>query len=581
MAFGSYVPIAWVNGGSPPIDADNLLTHEGVLSLTDEELRRSQCTNLEKSKLKEYFWERNTKEIEDFEDYTEWSLSSASTTASDDTTNNIINKSSVKFLENDNTAGWIGIYKNIAALDLSIFNDGSSSTTSDLIYLFFYITDITKFNTFQFKLGQDNANNYTYAVAAGGFSNGFNYLAVAKSDFTPVGVPPGWNNITHLRIEATTLINSQNAYITCIYWQMVREDPAYSGYLNALQEYKGLTTGWENKFEIIMDLVSVVWDDRINRLGLLFMAAQSYPGIIHIYCTIQSFIAYIEQYSKYEGYTMGLCWYVDANNYICAYCDNGTFYLEAVEGGVSSDVSIALTNTLLKNERIIIKLEKDNDTCRAILYKNGEQIHILEYETSIDTDDEGCLYISCHSANGYSLITDFAVSSNYGDLHLHNEWSKGPRMYQLFTAQSYVNNTITAIADFLIRLPANRMFKIEAFFNLRNSGSATPDARIDWDSSGVSQITNRCCMGGTAIAASSEPSSSNNTRSSSHLLSTDVRYAVPNDATTYSAVKETFVVLTGLDGGYIQARAAQYNTDAANALSLGTSSFIIVTEVFK
>jgi len=581
MALGSYVPITWVNGGSPPIDADNLNSHESVLSLTDEELRRSKTINFEKSKLKDYFWERNTKEIEDFPDYTEWSLSSASTTASDDTTNNILNKSSVKFLENDNTAGWIGIYKDIAALDLSIFNDGSASSTSDLIYLFFYITDITKFNTFQFKLGQDNANNYTYAVAAAGFSNGFNYLAVSKADFTPVGVPPGWNNITHLRIEATTLINSQNAYITCIYWQMVREDPLYAGYLNALQEYMGSTTGWQNKFYVIVDVVSIVYDDKIDRIGLLLMPASVNPTIL-LLCEIayQSFVSVIEQYCKLQNYTLGVCWYNDANNYIRTYIDNGTFYLSATQGGVTTNTTVALTNTLLKGERVIIKFEKDNDTCRAILYKNGEQIHVLEYETTIDTDEEGYIYLCCASTSAYSLVTDFAVSHNYGDLHLHNEWNKGPRLYQLFTNQSYVNNTITAISDFLIRLPANRIFKVEAYFAVQNTGSATPDIRIDWDSSGVTALTSRHCIGGDSEAAGTEPSSTNKVRTSVHGLTTDVRYSVPASSTS-SAIRETFIILTGLDGGYIQARAAQYNTDAANALTISTSSFIIVTEVFK
>jgi hypothetical protein len=580
MALGSYVPIAWVNGGPPPIDADNLLSHEEVLELSDQELRRSQCVNFEKSKLKEYFWERNTKEIEDFEDYTEWSLSSASTTASDDTTNNILNKSSVKFLENDNTAGWIGIYKDIAALDLSIFNDGSASTTSDLIYLFFYITDVTKFNWFQFKLGQDNANNYTYAVAAAGFSNGFNYLIAAKSDFTPVGAPPGWNNITHLRVEASTTINAQNQYITCIYWQMIREDPVWAGYPSICQEYMGNVTGWENRLEVWDDLVSIVWDDKINRSGILLMPAKDTKAL-YIYLTIQSFISYIEQYCKYEDYSVGLCWYSDTDNYIQTYMDNGIFYLEAIEGGVSSNVNVALSETLLKNERIIIKFEKDNDTCRAILYKNGEQIHILEYETSIDTNAEGHLFISCHSSNGYALITDFAVSSNYGDLHLHNEWNKGPRLYQLSSDQTYLSNTITAIDDFLIRLPANRTFKIEAFFYANNAGSANPDIRIDWDNSGVTLLAYRNCIGGEAIASSSEPSSTNKVRMSVQGLSTVVHYAIPSMAAPSSPINETFIILTGLDGGYIQARAAQYDTDGTKPLIILKESFIIVTEVFR
>ncbi len=578
--FGKYTPIAWINGGPPCIDADNLLSHEDVLSLTDEELRRSQCLNFEKSKLKEYFWQRCTKEICNFTSGDEWTASTASTDISDDTTNNMIGSNSVRFTEHDDNAGWLGIYKDIPSIDLSVFNDGQASSVSDFIYLIFYITDTTKFNVFQFKFGDDNANNYNYAVAAAGFSNGYNYLAAAKSAFAITGAPAGWDDITHIRIEATSLANAQDEYITCDYLQMVKEDSLFGGWPNSFQEYMGLATGWENKFDIILDILSVVYDEKLNRHGIMLMPPEPTGSVLHIYCSVLSFIAYIEMYCKYEDYSLGLSWEVDSDNLIETYVNNGTFYLSVTEAGVTTNVTVVLSNTLLKDERIIIKLEKDNDTCRAILYKDGEMMHVLEYETSIAADSVGCVYIQSSSANAWSLVTDFAISSNYGDLNLYNEWSKGPKLYKLFTTQSYTSNVLTNIDDFFIKLPANRTFRIEAFFSIQNTGSATPDFRVDWESSGVTALSNRVSVGGVAVSAATEPSSTNNVRTSVHGLTTDIRYAL-SAISTSSAATENFIVETGNDGGYLQCRGAQYNTDAGNPTDLTTSSCVVVTEVFQ
>jgi hypothetical protein len=577
MAFGSYERISWVDGASPPISADNLNSHEDLLVLTDEELRRSQCVNLAKSRLKEYFWNRNDKQIDSFDDEADWATT-GTTTLSNDTDNAKIGINSIQVEESDIAAGWIGINKDIAALDLSVFNDGSVSTTSDLIYLLFYMSDVTKFGWFQFKLGTDNANNYTYVVAAAGFSNGYNYLMAAKSAFTPVGVPPGWNNITHLRVEATTIANAQGEYFICDYWQMIRENPVYSGVPCSFQEYMGTVTGWVNVFEIWTNIIDTVYDNLLKITGIMFMPPDDEERILHIYCTVQSFVSYIEQYVKYEDYSIGLCWYVDSNNYIRTFIDAGDFYIEYTEGGITNNINVSLDETLLKNERIIIKFEKNNDTIRSILYKAGEKIHVLEYETSIDTDAEGCIYIASYDYRGWGLITDFAVAANYGNLDLYNDWFKGPKAYLMRESIEYTSNTLLAVGDFFINLPANKLFEVKAIFTFYN-GDAAPDIKISWNySSDIHGLTGRACIGGVAVTNSSEPSTTNKVRTSVHGIGTSVRYA----ADQYTCIaKETFVIRTGIEGGYIQPQIAEYNTDAVNPTILSTSSFIIVTEVFK
>src|SRR3989304_8618899 len=120
--FGKFTELTFVNGAAPPISASNLNEIERILEDTDNELSRSKDFKFDF--YKEYFWQRNCKKIEDFQVTTGWTADGASTTVSADTTNFLIGIQSMKFLENDNTASWVGMYKTVTALDLSKFNDG-------------------------------------------------------------------------------------------------------------------------------------------------------------------------------------------------------------------------------------------------------------------------------------------------------------------------------------------------------------------------------------------------------------------------------------------------------------------------
>jgi len=571
--FGNWTPITFINTTPPAIDQDALNDIESWIDIADEENRKSQTVNFEK--IMTYFWQRNINEIENFSAASEWTAD-ASTTLSDDTTNNVIGSNAVKLLESDNVASWVGMSRNITALDLTKFHDGSASTTADLIMVLFYVTDITKYTLFQIKLGTSNAHNYNYAWNPAGFTNGWNVRWIRKSVMTTTGAP-AWNNITYLRVDSYSTINAQNQYFTLQYLQMIRADPDFATYTNAFQEYFGAATGWISKFSIYYDLFSVIYDEKINRLGTMkLVPADLYSGL-HIYCSVLSFQGKFEIYSKLAGYTNSIVWMVDATNYIECYVNANTFYLNAVEGGAATPTSIALTNNLLLNERVLIGFEKDGDVARAIISKNGETIKILEYETSIA--DEGCLYLGTQGTSAWGLVTDFAVTNNVGNLNIYNEESKGPRLIKLATDQSYANNTITAITDFLIRLKPNKMYKIECHLNAVNTGSATPDLRTDWTYSGITIVGLRNCFGTAATSSADEPNVTG-TRGSAQSLDTDVHWSIPANA-TYSVIKEDLIVKTGQAGGYIQLRAAQYTTDAANPTVLQDSSFILVNEVFN
>src|SRR4030065_524416 len=340
--FGNWTPISFINTTPPAIDQDALNDIEDWIDIADEENRKSQTVNFEK--IMTYFWQRNINEIENFSAASEW--------------------------------------------------------TADLIMVLFYVTDITKYTLFQIKLGTSNAHNYNYAWNPAGFSNGWNVRWIRKSVMTTTGAP-AWNNITYLRVDSYSTINAQNQYFTLQYLQMIRADPDFATYTNAFQEYFGAATGWISKFSVYYDLFSIIYDEKINKLGTMkLVPADLYAGL-HIYCSVLSFQGKFEIYSKLAGYTNSIVWMVDATNYIECYVNANTFYLNAVEGGAATPTSIALTNSLLLNERVLIGFEKDGDVVRAILSKNGETIKILEYETSIA--DEGCLYLGTQGTSAWGL----------------------------------------------------------------------------------------------------------------------------------------------------------------------------------
>lgn len=571
--FGAWTPATFNNGAAPAIDEDVMNSYEDWIDIADDELRRSQSV-----KLKDYisyFWQRNIKLLDDFTAASEWTAAAGSVLA-DNTTQNVIGYNAVKLSDSNDLASWVSMYR-AATLDLSQFHDGSASTTDDWIICLFYVTDVTKFTLFQLKLGTNNTNNWYKAYNPAGFTNGWNVIMAQKSGFTEDPVGPNWNNITYIHMDLYTTAGASTHSFTFQYLMMVRD---YGGAPLPYQQYMGATTGWAPTFEPYDYMNSVVYDEKINRLGIIMFNPDSWLVNLLLYNDVEAFTSKVEMYCKYAGNTQELIWAGNVNNYAKTYIGANVFYLIVAEAGVETSTSIALTNNLLLNERIIIEFEKDGDTFRSILSKNGEVIKTLEYEAIGLAVDSGEVYIADEGTNYFSLVTDFAISSNKNCLQLENEDSKGPRLITLSADQTYANNTITAITDFLIRLKPNKTYRIEALINAHNAGSAAADLKIDWTSSGVTSVGLRNCVGSESSSYNAQPNNTTN-RCSSHGLTAAVYYAL-NASGTYVAIKEDFIVKTAQAGGYVQMRAAQYNTTAGagNETIVDDTSYIIVTEVF-
>lgn len=170
------------------------------------------------------------KVIDNCKDYTTWTASSSTLSNGVTTASKIRRDTNIKYVDSDNTASWTGAYKTISALNLTVFDDSSASTTADLIVFIFYIEDISKHLNFGIKLGTSNSNNYNvnYTVSTT-FTNGWNKIAVAKSAFTTAGTV-NWNNITYLRVEGYTNANASTSPIVFESWYMVKVTPTYANY---------------------------------------------------------------------------------------------------------------------------------------------------------------------------------------------------------------------------------------------------------------------------------------------------------------------------------------------------------------
>ncbi|OGS41364.1 MAG: hypothetical protein A3K77_06315 [Euryarchaeota archaeon RBG_13_31_8] len=571
--FGKFTELTFVNDNPPALNAVNLNEMQRVLNLSDDELSRSAE---QKFKFyKEYFWQRNCKFIDDFNSVTGWAAD-ASTTISADTTNFLVGIQSMKFLENDNTAGWIGMSKALIATNLDTFNDASSANDSNHIMWCFYISDKTKFTHIQFKLGTDNSNNYAFLYTASILNNGWNCVYDSK-DSAIVAGSPDWANITYIRCEATTPAGSINAYISVQLCMLYRYNPDTNTYYTPFQKYLSGGSFELEGPEIVLDTWAYYYDPVIRDLGIMMLDTRTATGNekgLHIYCSIINFIAKFEVYCKSAGSSPSFTWAIDTNNYIEGYISSDTLYLDFVEAGATTSYNIALTNALILNERYQIGFEKEGQTARIILFKDGENIKILEQETSIALAADGCLYLGCKTTGCNGFLTNYQVSNRQIK---YDSWDT-PKVV-LKTADQIVNNSTAFINcdDMYVDLPPNSMFLIDSYIASFNATTDAADIKFDWALTGdVTQLKGKhlltmptnitSCLDGNLKATVFDLTTTN---------------TVGNDGTSSETLtRESFLVYTKNIGGRIQLRFAQNTANASDTI-VDNQSFMIVTKLKK
>lgn len=560
--FGNFTPLTWINGVAPAINAVNLQAAWDILAELDGEFWRSQTLNA--YDILEYFFHVNCKEIENFtnqSEFTAW----ASTTLSNDTTNNTMGKNAVKTLESDNVASYVGMWKNITSMNLETFNDGKASTTDDIILLVFYISDVTKVSTVSYKFGDDNANNYNVAYAAATCVTGWNVKRPAKSDFATTGAPTGWNAITWECFQWYSTVNAQNAYITFQYCQLCREDSTYANYYNPFQKYIGSVSGWVDYFGISSDYVVLYVDEAISKLG--FMKVNPANNEDDLYVRSQEYTSFIskwEVYCKKAGYTNSFTWRVDANNYIETYISANVLYLDAVEGGALTSQNVALTVSLALNERIELYFEKAGSSCKVLIKRNTEHLKELTHETSIADTALGYLYTGAVGASSFGLVTDFMFSYNPGF-----KLEKQNTFIAVKNTASIINNSTVLASDpelFLI-LPTG-LWEVEFNIGVKNSISNTPDFKTVWALVGCTEITYKTCQG-PALAITD----GDNTTMQAKRTAPTVEVYYGSTSERINITEKAVLQILGASGTVTLQRAQ--NTAHASDTSVETYSYVI------
>jgi hypothetical protein len=169
----------------------------------------------------------NTNTHDDLYFQTETNWTSGAGTQSADSTNVLWGDYSLKILENDASAGTLYSDLNGITLDLTKTIDGNTSLNSDFIRLIFYVSDANAVNgnvAFNFSQGAsyDGGNRISYVATT--VSTGWNYLNIAKSDFSPVGAGV-FSGIQSIRLAWKSNAGYQNEYISFQLVQLVRVDP--------------------------------------------------------------------------------------------------------------------------------------------------------------------------------------------------------------------------------------------------------------------------------------------------------------------------------------------------------------------
>ncbi len=566
--FGKFNQLTFINLSVPPLNATNLNEMQRVLKNSDIELARSDDKT---SKFyKEYYYNANCKEIENFQTTTGW-VADASTSVSADTTNFLLGTMGVKYSESDNVGGWIGMSKTITALDLETFNDGSSSDVSDHILFWFYVSDITKFTYIQFKLGTNAANNYSWIYLASSLKTGWNCIYEKKENATTTG-SPDWGNIVYVRSDAITVNNAINEYITLQLAIMYRADPYTNTYYTPFQKLLNGIYDY-SEFNIIKDTIGLYYDPAIKDIGVMGLDTDGTAGnesALHMHCSIINFIAKFELYCKSAGESPSFTWKYDTNNYIEVYISSDTLYLYFYEAGVGSGLALALDNALLYNERYQIIFEKEGSTARVSLLKDGEAIKFLENDTTIDSTFEGCLYMGWQSTGCNGFMTNYEIG--YKQIKL-DSWDNSKIILKKEDQSLNSDDSLNNDPELWGYLPPNSIIEVELVLLVDGTNDGQ-DIKVNWVLTEAGQLSYKNCIGpGTTVTSISV---AENMHIQSKSATSESNYGVVSAGWTY--INEKALLYTGNSGGKVQIQWAQ-NTSSATAIVVKLGSYLKFTKI--
>ena len=416
----AYNKTDWVNGVTK-VDQGNLNNNED-----GTEFAFNAVANTFSADINAYFG--NTKLGDDFQDDSVWTLQSTGIKSSD-LTNVKIGNQSVKLLENDNISTTLIIVKNNISIDFNSLNNGQSSSEDDYIYFVHFVSNASLIAEIRIYFGADTIMDIANAkrIIFSNFVTGWNFFKFKKSDFITLGTG-NWDNIQSIRLQAASLINAQNEFVSFQLIQLVKKDPL-SLIPNPFQRF-GTRDFAINSGEWFVgkEFGKNIWRDLEGVI--------SSPSALIGNKLFSSFImSYKLVDSNLNGFVSGGSWISDGSNFITFTIQNNKIQLN-INAGSSNIIERDMTIVISDNVEFI--LNKSESNISLTVYKNDDYSNaIIISESTSFTTQQGNVGVFITSGVQSELLSASITEISHAHHSDISETTRDSRIIDLI--QSHTN----------------------------------------------------------------------------------------------------------------------------------------------
>jgi hypothetical protein len=296
---------------------------------------------------------------------------------------------------------------------------------------------------------------------------------------------------------------------------------------------------------------------------------------VHVYCTIQDYIAHTEHYVVVEDEISNFRWSIDTSNCLEVYVTSGTLYIkETLLGTPSTAASVALPTTLSKGTKVLMMIEQDSTAgIIRVMMSYDREVLVLEYEHSFT--DAGCIYLQgSQNDTNFSLMTDYKFSNS--KMNTLDMWNR-PRILKNETVLSNSTTTPVNLEDCKVFLPPNGLFHIELHL-IYNCASTAPEIKGEFIAAGDIELVGGINAQGMSNSATTAAQAEESKHTSYDTFTDDIIFGTE---TGPCYANERFLVQTGNTGGYFYYRYWQHISTPASPVYLRKETYIKVEKVSR
>lgn len=542
--FADFTKLTFVNGTSPAISATNLNKNENYLDDIGNELNYSKGFNL--IPLLNQGYQKNIKLMEDFKSISGWTTSSAGDFGTTKESNSPINPNNLQIKDDDNSSSIMYIYRTDTAVDLSTFNDGSTSDVDDYINISYYVQDSTYISAIGLRLGTDSSNYYSTSITV---STGWNLATIKKSSFSSTG-SPSWSSIPYLYITVTSTNNALGKFVWFSDIRLVRDDGFY---MNPFLYDNGSGAITSEPYIVAYTDSLITYDQRVGKLGWTLTDVSSTASCV-LLDDVNSFSIKMEAYSKHSDDGPAVRWYIDSSNYFIVSVENNYLYLKETVSGSTTTVASKALSTIDFYDRMELYIDKVDNVIRASLLVDGQQPVHLDISTSFSSTVGGSLSLVIDGSAQFYMITDLVVGHSMADTSQFMKQNLSIIKKKMDASYRTLSTAYTADDELIMKLPANGIFEITVHVVVQCANS-TPNFKMYIGSTGIISSgfrhTNGASLNGVAA------NNADYMMTEGRNITAGTAYGVWGSG-GWSSIKETIFVQTGNDGGEVSVNWGQY-----------------------